>query len=948
MPPPSKPTRPSHRGSGGDFGDHGAAPSNNLWVGNLSGEVTDAVLMELFDGFQPLDATSYGARGYGFVFFKRTEDAVAAKDSLQGADLKGSSIKIEFARPARACKHIWVGGISPDFSKEEFEEEFAKFGKIEDFKFVRERNTATVEYARLEDAIQAMRSMNGKELGGEQIRVDFLRSQPIRRELLIDGPDSREYHGRGMGPSDVHAGSKRPQPSQSSGFRRDGQPSNILWVGYPPSVQIDEQRLHNAMILFGEIERIKSFPSRNYSFVEFRSVDEARRAKEGLQGRLFNDPRITIMFSNSGLAPDRGQETYRGEHFQSPEMDGYVHSRPFEGNMQVRPFGPHNGYDPHSGAEFDDVDLPYGAREGSGKSLMGPSWRRPSPPASAMLPSSPSMRTSSGWDVYDGNQFQRDSKRSRIESSLPGDETSYPLRMIDDRRVGVDRSYCPAVDGIASGISSVHGRSRPSPLGSRFSPEPVQDADDDYIWRGLIAKGGTPVCHARCVPVVEGLILELPDIVNCSARTGLDTLAKHYAEAAGFDLVFFLPDAEEDFGSYTEFLRYLASKDRAGVAKLDDGTTLFLVPPSDFLRKVLKVVGPERLYGVVLKMPRPAPTSEPHQALAVPQYADRLRFPPPQPDYGLLSPREEPPVMPTDYGRAPQGDSNFPKPLYHPPPSESPAVHSASQNYVSTSTTSNPVVSQGGISLTPELIATLASLLPTNPQTSAATPAEVTQQQSFRPPLPPAAPLPNYQVPDHGGPSSQQPASQYIHSVSAVSQYQPYPSVSASASHSMQPVFSGSHIQYSSANAYQQAPISSRPLTNFPIPSQSGQFVAAAQVPQQQQVEVPPNSQRGYGVVQGNEVSGLYTSPAVNHNYSSSLAANQVQGTAGFSQLQAAVPPVYERTNAELSNQVQQLQATSSGAVPSGQDVDTDKNKRYQSTLQFAASLLQQIHQQPQ
>lgn len=85
--------------------------------------------------------------------------------------------------------------------------------------------------------------------------------------------------------------------------RGEDPPSKILWVGYPPSRHIDEKMLHNAMILFGEIEKIKTFPSRNYSFVEFRSVDEARHAKEGLQGRLFNDPRITIMFSSSEMAP---------------------------------------------------------------------------------------------------------------------------------------------------------------------------------------------------------------------------------------------------------------------------------------------------------------------------------------------------------------------------------------------------------------------------------------------------------------------------------------------------------------------------------------------------------------------------------------------------------------------------------------------------------------------
>lgn len=81
-------------------------------------------------------------------------------------------------------------------------------------------------------------------------------------------------------------------------------------------------------------------------------------------------------------------------------------------------------------------------------------------------------------------------------------------------------------------------------------------------------------------------------------------LAKHYGDASGFEIVFFLPDSEDDFVSYTEFLRYLGSKSRAGVVKVDAGTTLFLVPPSDFLTNVLQVDGPERLYGVVLHIPQ--------------------------------------------------------------------------------------------------------------------------------------------------------------------------------------------------------------------------------------------------------------------------------------------------------------------------------------------------------
>ncbi|KAH7835173.1 hypothetical protein Vadar_023566 [Vaccinium darrowii] len=80
----------------------------------------------------------------------------------------------------------------------------------------------------------------------------------------------------------------------------NGQPSNVLWIGYPPSVCVEEQMLHNAM-MFGEVEIIRSFPSHDYSRVEFRSVDGAWRGKEGLQYRLLNDPRILIMYSISNV-----------------------------------------------------------------------------------------------------------------------------------------------------------------------------------------------------------------------------------------------------------------------------------------------------------------------------------------------------------------------------------------------------------------------------------------------------------------------------------------------------------------------------------------------------------------------------------------------------------------------------------------------------------------------
>ncbi|KAJ6690944.1 FLOWERING TIME CONTROL PROTEIN FPA [Salix koriyanagi] len=81
--------------------------SNNLWVGNISREVADSDLMELFAQFGALDSvTTYSARSYAFVYFKHVEDAKQAKDALQGTSLRGNQIKIEFARPVCCSFHL--------------------------------------------------------------------------------------------------------------------------------------------------------------------------------------------------------------------------------------------------------------------------------------------------------------------------------------------------------------------------------------------------------------------------------------------------------------------------------------------------------------------------------------------------------------------------------------------------------------------------------------------------------------------------------------------------------------------------------------------------------------------------------------------------------------------------------------------------------------------------
>jgi len=78
-----------------------------LYVGGLSEEVTVTTLREVFLPFgdivdiqMPLDFDTQNHRGFGFVDFELPEDAVAAMDNMNEAELFGRTLKVNLARPS--------------------------------------------------------------------------------------------------------------------------------------------------------------------------------------------------------------------------------------------------------------------------------------------------------------------------------------------------------------------------------------------------------------------------------------------------------------------------------------------------------------------------------------------------------------------------------------------------------------------------------------------------------------------------------------------------------------------------------------------------------------------------------------------------------------------------------------------------------------------------------
>ena len=78
----------------------------NIYVGNLSYEVSEEDLQKAFEGFGRIESVTiikdnYSGRskGFGFVEMPDNADAQAAIDGLNEKELKGRALKVNTARP---------------------------------------------------------------------------------------------------------------------------------------------------------------------------------------------------------------------------------------------------------------------------------------------------------------------------------------------------------------------------------------------------------------------------------------------------------------------------------------------------------------------------------------------------------------------------------------------------------------------------------------------------------------------------------------------------------------------------------------------------------------------------------------------------------------------------------------------------------------------------------
>ncbi|KAJ3186090.1 hypothetical protein HDU85_001008 [Gaertneriomyces sp. JEL0708] len=157
-------------------------PTRSLWIGNIDPTLSPSDLLTLFSPFGPIESLRIlPDKECAFVNYVRTEDAVRARDEMQGGRVGNCIVRIGFGK-AENCndtggmqptKSLWIGNLVPTTDPAELEALFSGFGPIESARVLTHKNCGFVNFFRLEDAMEARKTMNGKEIGGSVVKIGY-------------------------------------------------------------------------------------------------------------------------------------------------------------------------------------------------------------------------------------------------------------------------------------------------------------------------------------------------------------------------------------------------------------------------------------------------------------------------------------------------------------------------------------------------------------------------------------------------------------------------------------------------------------------------------------------------------------------------------------------------------------------------------------------------------
>ncbi|XP_073005026.1 polyadenylate-binding protein RBP45-like [Typha latifolia] len=218
-------------GAGERRGDDGA--DHTVFVGDLASDVTDYLLQETFKTRYPsvkgakvvTDRLTGRSKGYGFVRFGDLNEQTRAMTEMNGIYCSTRPMRVG---PAANKKNmggqqqyttnasyqttqgsesendpnnttIFVGGLDPNVNDELLRQVFSAYGELLYVKIPVGKRCGFVQFANRACAEEAIRVLNGSQLGGQNIRLSWGRSPANKQPQQDPNQWNGSYYGYAQG-----------------------------------------------------------------------------------------------------------------------------------------------------------------------------------------------------------------------------------------------------------------------------------------------------------------------------------------------------------------------------------------------------------------------------------------------------------------------------------------------------------------------------------------------------------------------------------------------------------------------------------------------------------------------------------------------------------------------------------------------------------------------------
>ena len=188
----------------GAGGAGGANPTGTceVYMGNLSFQIDEATLQDAvkdcgkITNFKWLEHSDTGRfKGAGFITFE-TPEAAAKAVAMNGTEILGRPMKVDFSTPRankgggggevrpmqdkpEGCTTMFCGNLSFNVTEEAVHEFFGECGSISNIRWLEDKETGQfkgcgfVEFSDPDASLDKAALLNGKELLGRTVRLDF-------------------------------------------------------------------------------------------------------------------------------------------------------------------------------------------------------------------------------------------------------------------------------------------------------------------------------------------------------------------------------------------------------------------------------------------------------------------------------------------------------------------------------------------------------------------------------------------------------------------------------------------------------------------------------------------------------------------------------------------------------------------------------------------------------